>query len=110
MAPRQTRCGHCHRYLVGAPHPDLGHLGAAGGSLCNLDHHPNPFGWSDGDTVCDFYENIVSEDHDEQIDGAVSLQAQLQQALSERDAERRQVELLALANANLNSVHSQLLG
>ena len=110
---RQTQCTHCHRFLTGAPSPEVGHQGVPGGSICPLQHHPNPCPWTaDSGTGagagCDYYANIVDTGEDDEVDEVAQLRLQLQHAQSEIDDGRRQVQLLQLANTNLTDTHSRL--
>ena len=113
MTPRQTQCNHCHRFLTGALTPDVGHQGMAGDSLCSLPHHPNPCPWTaDGGAgvECDYFDNYVDTGEGDVVvgDEVAQLRLELQQAQSVIDDERRQVQLLQLANTNLTNTHSRL--
>ena len=36
------QCVVCHKFITGAPHPDLGHQDGPAGPECSLRHHPLP--------------------------------------------------------------------
>ena len=128
MSTRQSQCTKCHRFLTGASSPEVGHLGAPGGSVCSLSHHPEPCSYTDEDgAICTFYESIRL-DEDSAASSAASamvsvattavsagdspdvvlLQQQLHQLQQEKEAERRRANLLQLSNSNLQQVQARL--
>ena len=132
MTGRQSQCLKCHRWLTGSPTPEVGHQGQAGGTVCSLTHHPSPCPFKDENGVlCSFYEQQQYEEnaaaaaataaaHSSDVLTAappvsshteaaqLHLQQQLLQMQQERDAERRQVELLQMSNHNLRETQARL--
>ena len=41
------QCVKCHKFITGAPHPDVAHGDAPAGPECSLDHHPLSCPWVD---------------------------------------------------------------
>ena len=106
MPNRQTQCHSCHRYLTGAPHPDVDHQGAPHGSLCTLEHHPPPCAWVDESGAgCAHHLQVLHEPPPVSEPEAVSdevalLREQMARLQAERDEERRCAELLHITNSN----------
>ena len=102
---RQTQCISCHRFLTGAPQPEVDHQGAPHGSLCTLPHHPDPCEWHDEQgNPCTHHQPGAAGGEDE----LTRLRVQMQRLQEERDEERRRAELLQMTNSNLMSVQSRL--
>ena len=114
MTNRQSQCQQCHRFLVNAPNPEVGHQGVPGGTLCSLPHHPQPCPWTyDSGEKCAFYQPPVSEvpvnvsesSGDSEDGGPVldpaSLQQEVLQLRQQQQEDSRRLQLLQLANSNL---------
>ena len=124
------QCISCHRYLTGAPRPDLGHGDAPSGPECSLPHHPSPCPWvgprgqpcpyippsalppppvsAPSASASSTAPVTTTVSNTETPSGEHLLLQELQQLRREREEEARRVEQLTLANSNLRESQARL--
>ena len=115
------QCSECHRFITGAPNPDVDHNAPAPGrGACTLSHHPPPCPFvSEHGVPCT--HSYTSEDliipsaiaghinpSFDSSDGDLTLVQQLEQLRREKAEETRPANTLQLANSNLRD--SQVSG
>ena len=125
---KMRQCSVCHRWVTGAPSPDVGHGDVAPGPRCTLLHHPAPCPWvGDKGQLCTYKHPLpaptpvslpplplspaasVSATYSQAVGGApagdLTLLQQLEDMRREKEEQARRAEQLAVANANL--LHNQ---
>ena len=119
------QCVSCHKFVTGAPHPDVGHQDGPAGPECNLPHHPPPCPWVNDRTgqPCSYIppsapslSSTVSPSvstapvtiTETPVGGVLSLPEQMAQLRREREEEARRVELLTMANNNLRESQARM--
>ena len=104
------QCKVCHRYITGAPHPDVDHHASPPGQgLCFLPHHPLPCPFKDEhDNPCTFEPEALLGPLAPVLDAELTLVQQLEQLRREKEEETRRANGLQLANANLKESQAKL--
>ena len=124
------QCGTCHRFITGAPRPELGHQDGPAGPECSLPHHPQPCPWVSDRTgqPCSYVPapplllppltttSTVSATTSpatisETLVGATSSSVpdELARLRREKEEAERNAELLRVANRNLQASQQHLL-
>ena len=118
------QCATCHRFITGAPSPELGHEDGIAGPNCVLPHHPLPCPWVDRNgqpcsqlqlpsvlplaTQAASHTSTSSEAQGGAPGGDQTVLQQLEAMRREKEEQARRLEQLSIANANLRSNQSIL--
>ena len=105
------RCTTCHRYVTGAPTPDLDHGGVGSGPDCTLEHHTASCDWEDDRRIgvtCSYFPDTVPVSVPEEQNAVQLLEERLAQLQREKEEESRRANLLQISNNNLRDSQSQL--
>ena len=105
------RCTKCHKYISGAPSPELAHVGTFGID-CKSDHHPNPCTYVSKENVaCGFFSRNDSINNDSQPEPSAQLiqdNQQLLLSLNRVDTLMRMFPVSLMTMDRLKSYESEL--
>ena len=97
------RCTNCHRFIEGAPTPELVHVGKYG-SDCKSTHHPHPCDFLTKTGPCTYY-TVVSSPEKVVSDSLTTEQLQVRDAVRQAEMEKMAADLVNLQNKQ-NSMDS----